>query len=144
MTARVLFPLRTAVMLVAGVLAAGVLFGPSRATAAEQLVAKDQASQMVNVTDVAMQNGTITGKLVNNSNDTLRDVKLIIDQAWLWNNERRPGTDNPSRTDFYVVPEIPPHGSVTFQYRSPAAPTQRTDGHFTAHVEVESFTQVGS
>ena len=142
MTARVRFPLRKTVMLVAGVLA-GALFAPSGATAAEQLVPKDQATQVVNVTDVAMQDGTITGKLVNKSNDTLRDVKLIIDQAWLWNNERRPGTDNPSRTDFYVVPEIPPRGSVTFQYRSPA-PTQRTDGHFTAHVEVESFTQVGS
>ncbi len=152
MTARLLYLLRQAVMLFAGALAAGALFAPSPtiaaerqpATAAEQLVSNDQIGQTIKVVDVSMQGGMVSGKLVNTSGDTLRDVKLIIDQSWLWNNERHPGSESPGRTDFYMVPEIPPHGTVTLQYRSPVASVQRTDGRFTARVMVESFTQVGS
>ena len=122
----------------------GMLAVPARALTMAEPVSARQASQEVTVGDVQMRNGAISGMVINKSGDTLRDVKLVIDHAWLWKNERHPGTNDPSRTDFYTVQQpIPPHGTVVFEYQPRPLPN-RTDGRFDTTVKVMDFTEVGS
>jgi hypothetical protein len=135
-------------VLSAGVIAAtalGLLAVPRVATAVEPAtVSPKDASQIVAATDVRTHDGVVSGTIVNKSNATLDDVRLLIDHSWLWANEFKPGTDNPSRTDFYVIPKaIPPHGRVPFTYETNPPLPQRNDGHFKTRVEVTGFTQVG-
>ena len=122
----------------------GLLAVPARALTVEEPISARKASQEVTVDDVQMRNGAISGMVINKSGDTLRDVKLVIDHAWLWKNERHPGTNDPSRTDFYTVPQlIPPQGTVAFEYQPRPLPN-RTDGRFDTTVKVMDFTEVGS
>jgi hypothetical protein len=99
---------------------------------------------VVSIRDVVTQeDGTVTGVVVNTSNHTLRDVRLMIAHEWLWSNEFHPGTDDPGRAEAYVVPgDIPPGGQVRFS--SPADPLpHRSDGHFRTRVDVVGLTQIG-
>jgi hypothetical protein len=122
----------------------GMLAGSARALTVEEPISARLASQEVITTDVRAHDGVISGMVVNKSGNTLRDVKLMIDHAWLWTNERRPGTDDPSRTDFYTMPQaIPPHGAVAFEYRTSPPLSDRTDGRFDTVVKVAGFTEIG-
>jgi hypothetical protein len=48
------------------------------------------------VMDVTVHNGTVHGKVVNKSNSSIEDVKLLVRNIWMWNNEYRPGRDTHS------------------------------------------------
>ncbi len=137
---------KTSMSLCAAVaMAMGMLAVRARALPIKEAISPRQAWQEVMVTNVQVRDGLISGKVMNKSSDTLRDVKLMIDHAWLWKNERHPGADNPSRTDFYVVPQpIPPHGTVAFEYQLRPLLPHRTDGRFNTIVKVIDFTEVGS
>ncbi len=80
---------------------------------------------------------------MNRSGLPLRDVKLMINYAWVWNDDFRPGDDSPGRTVYITAPaEIPPHGQGSFTYQpSPPLPS-RTDGHFVSSVHIVGFTQM--
>jgi hypothetical protein len=69
-----------------------------------------------------IENGEVSGEVVNNSSDTLRDVVLEIRYSWLWTDEYHPGKDDPGRTVYYTASkEIPPGGSARFEYKLAAA-----------------------
>ncbi|MBI3785600.1 MAG: hypothetical protein HY270_19580 [Deltaproteobacteria bacterium] len=68
----------------------------------------------------------------------------MIRHAWLWKNERHPGSDNPGRTDRYVVPgEVPAGGTLPFSYTIEPPLPNRSDGHFVTTVELVGLTEVG-
>jgi len=98
----------------------------------------------VAVQDLRVGDGVVSGMVVNNSARVVRDVKLLIHNAWLWKDERHPGPVSPGNAEFYTVSgEIQPGGSLPFTYRLPPLP-RRTDGHFVTSANVVEFTQVGS
>jgi hypothetical protein len=117
------------------------------AVAAETtIVAPEKLQKIVEVRDVRVQPGEISGILVNLSSNPVRNVQLQIDRSWLWKNERHPGADknNPGRSLVYAVPgEIPPGGRLPFSYRPDSALPQRGDGSFETSVSVVSLEQVG-
>jgi hypothetical protein len=120
----------------------GMLAVPARALSRQEPITAQQASRDVMTTNVRVHDGVISGTVVNRTGDTLRNVKLMIDHAWLWEHEFRPGEHSPSRTDFYIVPQaIPPHGSVAFEYHTTPPLPKRSDGHFETIVKVAAFTQ---
>lgn len=126
--------------------AAALLLGVQQALAAQQetIVPKAEARREVMVKDVRSHNGIVSGMVVNSSPVPIRDVKLLIDEAWLWRNERHPGISNPSRAEFYTLSgEIPPGGSRTFTYRAQPLP-HRADGRYEVNVNVEQFTELGT
>jgi hypothetical protein len=109
-----------------------------------EIIVSGQQADAVTVKDMPADNGVVAGVVVNNSRQVVRDVKLLIRNAWLWNNERHPGAVNPGNAEFFTVRgEIPPGASLPFTYRTPPLP-QRSDGHFITSAEVVEFTQVGS
>jgi hypothetical protein len=122
----------------------GTIVVPSITAAQVEAVTGTGALQLIEVTNLQTRDGVVTGTVVNKSGDTLRNVKLMIDHAWLWKNERHPGSNNPARTDAYVVPgPIPPRSSVAFEYPIAPALPARHDGHFRTRVSIADFTQVG-
>ena len=130
-------------LVIVTVLSLGLALSPAPAVS-QELVANQDTSQTVTVSGVSLQNGAISGSLVNKSPRLLRDVRLLIRLTWFWKNERHPGDDSPGRSDYFTVTEeIPPGGSTSFTYRpSPPLP-QRDDGHFEAAAQVVGFTEIG-
>lgn len=137
-------PIRTrATILIA--LALGLTVVSRAASAAPQtIVSGDEAARAVVVTGAKMEKGELSGTLVNRSPRPIRDVELLVNHVWLWQNERHPGEDNPGRSDYYTVHrEIPPNGSVTFTYRPTPPLPQRADGRFDTSVQIVGLVEVG-
>jgi len=103
----------------------------------------NDVSRFVTLRNLSIKNGEVSGEVVNNSRDTLRDVVLEIKYSWRWTNEFHPGKDDPGRTVYYsAAKEIPPGGSARFDYQpSPPLP-QRRDGAFVIDVKVAGFERV--
>jgi hypothetical protein len=81
------------------------------------VVAGNDVGRIATLRDVSIKNGEVSGEVVNNSSDTLRDVVVEIRYSWLWADEYHPGKDDPGRTVYYTAAkEIPPGGSARFEY----------------------------
>ncbi len=125
-------------------LALMVWAAPACAQGRATIVNPAEANQNITVGDVQSHDGAVSGTIFNHSSEPVRDVRLLIDHVWLWNNERHPGEASPGRTDFYTVRgEIAPGGNLPFTYQGPAL-AGRGDGHFETQVQVTEFTQVGT
>jgi hypothetical protein len=103
----------------------------------------DTADQVVSLKNVTAREDEVAGEAVNNSRQTLRDVQLRILYSWRWNNEFRPGGDDPGRVVYQTIDrEIPPGQSARFNYKpSPPLPN-RKDGYFDVSVKVVGFTTI--
>lgn len=123
---------------------AAVLSAACAVAAAEAPVSPQEAAQVVVVTDVSVQEGTVSASLVNKSPRLVRDVHLLIRHAWVWKDERHPGADSPGVAEYYIVRNtiLPGQSLRVTQTPSPPLP-QRRDGHFETSVEVVSFEEVG-
>jgi hypothetical protein len=129
-------------LVVALIVALTVTTLPTTANAAT-LLAQEQAAQIATVRNVMEKTGEISGEVVNNSKQTLRDIQLQILYSWRWKNEFHPGTDDPGQAVYTTVnKEIPPGQSMRFDYRpSPPLPA-RNDGYFDISVKIVGFEQV--
>ena len=107
------------------------------------VVAGNDVSRFATLRNVSTKNGEVSGEVVNNSSDTLRDVVLEIRYSWRWADEFHPGKDDPGRTVYYTAAkEIPPGGSARFDYKpSPPLP-ERRDGSFVIDVKVAGLERV--
>jgi hypothetical protein len=121
-----------------------LLLGSGAKAASETIISGDDPSRLVGLTEVKVNDGAVSGVLVNKSPQPIREVELLIDHAWLWSDERHPGVDNPSRSAYHTVhSEIPPGGTMQFTYQpSPPLP-HRTDGHFETSVQIVGLVEVG-
>jgi hypothetical protein len=117
-----------------------ILTLPVHASAATAVVVPSfEASQAVVIQDLTAKNGAVSGAVLNNSSKTVRDVKLLLRQDWLWNDEFHPGTDSPGRTlRFTLRQDVAPHASAPFTLQTPCS-----DGGFVTTVEITGFSEVG-
>jgi hypothetical protein len=70
-------------------------------------------------------------------------VELLIRHVWLWNNEFRPGSNDPGMATLYTLEkEIPPGGKAPFSYAFSAPLAARPDGAFETVVSVAGFAEV--
>jgi hypothetical protein len=117
--------------------------GHAAAAAPATLVAPEKAAQVMTLRNVTVKNGEVSGEVVNNSKNPIRDVELQILYSWRWKNEFNPGKDDPGRADYYTIAkEIPPGQAVSFTYKpSPPLPA-RTDGNFETAVSVAGYTEI--
>lgn len=111
------------------------------------LVSGEEVSQALVVRDVNEQpGGTLTGVLVNKSEEPISNVRLLIRHTFLWARERKPKEpeENPSRAVFYDLDvTVPASGAIPFLYRPEPPLADRSDGRFESFVEVVSFHAVG-
>lgn len=134
---------RTAFAL-ASILVLGNPIAPVSAETVPEIVVmgSDQASEDVQVRDVRVEDGVVSGVVINNTGNELRDVKLLIRYDWLWKNEFSPGHDSPGRAVVHSVQEdLPPGGQARFAFQPESPLPQRPDGRFLTSVVVLGYTQ---
>jgi hypothetical protein len=94
------------------------------------------------VRDVRTDGNSVSGWVVNQTSNEVRDVRLMVEQQFRWTREMQPGEDNPGSGTIVRVPEpIPAGGKVQFRYDMPTPLPQRSDGHFETAVRVLSFSE---
>ena len=115
----------------------------SGATALAAPLASVEAARTVAITDLTGGDDLVSGTVVNKSAASLREVRVVLQQAWQWKDERHPGADSPGQTTpFTLALNVAPHGSAPFTLTPPRLP-QRTDGRFVTTMEVVGFSEVG-
>lgn len=121
---------------------AAVLVSSAAFAQSAEIVGRSSAASSIEVRDVKASLESVSGVLVNRSGGTVSQVVLMFQHTWLWNNERKPGKDNPGRTEhFRVLEDIPANGEVRFDYKPEPPLPNRTDGRFETRVEVVEFTE---
>ena len=117
----------------------------SKPSFSQTVFSQQQADSVLRIEKVAVQpDGSVTGEIRNNSNNTVRDVQLFIRYTFLWKDEFHPGKESPSAAFYPTISgEIAPGGSLPFKFTpSPPLP-KRTDGRFERpSVSIAGFTQV--
>jgi hypothetical protein len=110
---------------------------------AQNIRSQDEANRIVAIDKLSVQDGTVAGEIHNRSSRTVRDVQLFIRHTWMWNNEFKPGTDDPGTSTYHTVSgDIPAGGRMPFKYTpSPPLP-KRADGYFVTTVLIAGFTEV--
>jgi len=140
---------------VVGVLTLGMLFANAGCKSRQpeqveemppdRVVAPGSSDESVTLSDIKVTNQLVTGALTNNSNHVVDNVHLLVHHSFLWKNERNPGRNNPSRTEYYrVAKPIPAGATMSFEYRPNPPLPKRSDGTFMTTVEVVSFTEIGN
>lgn len=108
-----------------------------------QILKLEPSSARVEVQNAAVDDGTVRGTLVNETETPIKSVTLLVQHHYRWPNEYKPGPVDPGRSESVTVStEIPPHGRVTF-----ASPVRQPEpvgdgGHFDTTVSVMAFEQV--
>ncbi|HEX9147138.1 MAG TPA: hypothetical protein VGA09_22915 [Candidatus Binatia bacterium] len=115
----------------------------SQNTLAQWLRPKEEVSRIVAIENLGVKDGNVSAEAHNLSANTLRDVQLYIRYIWMWDNEFHPGSNDPSTSFVYTVPqEIASGGRVPFTFSpSPPLPTA-SGGHFMTEVALAGFTEV--
>jgi len=114
---------------------------PVTVQAADTVVTeRENMASMIDVSDVQADASMVSGKLVNRTADSLRDMKLVVTDDFKFTGKRQPGSENPSQvTQMQVVGPIPPQGSIPFNLNR--ALPDRNDGTFSTSVSVVGFTR---
>ena len=108
------------------------------------LLTQEDAGRVASLRNVtSTPEGEVSGEIVNNSKQTVRDVQLQILYSWRWKNETRPGKDDPGTVNYHSLnQEIPPGKTTRFNYKpSPPLPS-RTDGQFDITVKIIGFAEI--
>jgi hypothetical protein len=58
--------------------------------------AREETARILTIETITVADGAVSGEVVNRSSNTVRDVQLFIRYTWLWDNETKPGKDDPS------------------------------------------------
>ena len=133
---------RAGAMLILLVVAGGVEATRGKA-ASESLATQASASRVVEVFGVAANDRVVYGQIRNLTEAELRDVRLLAVHEFRWRNEQNPGSDNPGRSESFVIDRVAPHATMTFSHDIVPPLPVRSDGWFVTRVDVMSFTEVG-
>ena len=113
------------------------------AAQAQMVRERSGVAKVLTLDKIRIADGTVSGEVANHSTHTMRDVQLFIRYTWLWDNETKPGTDDPGTSAYYVLPkEIAPGERLGFTF-TPSPPLARMQGgHFETSVAIAGFTEV--
>ena len=121
------------------------LFVMLSAQAARSQTVRERAeiAAVLAIEKLSAQAGVVTGEIFNRSLHTVRDVQVLIRNTWLWDEEFKPGKDDPGTSIYYTLPgEIPAGGRLPFTY-SPSPPLPKSSGgRFETTVAIAGYTEV--
>ena len=102
---------------------------------------KGGISRRVSVRDVRLEGPDIVIDLVNHTDRSVTDVRLLVADSFLWKDEMHPGDDDPSRATTLLVPgPIQPNERLTVRAELPPLPV-RSDGKFETRVEIVGIVE---
>jgi hypothetical protein len=110
---------------------------------AQAVRSHEEAARVLVIDKLTVQDDAIAGQIRNRSSHAVRDVQLFIRYTWLWDNEFKPGNDDPGMGVYHVVPaEIPAGGTAPFKFTPTSPLPRRAGGHFETSVAIAGFTEV--
>ena len=119
-----------------------IAFSAAVATA-QQRLDRDLAQRSISLKDLRTAPAEISGTVVNNTPHIVRDIEILVQYHWLWNNEFKPGVDNVGRTASIKLDKPLKAGeAASFRYVPDPPLPARTDGHFEIEVSLGGFTVV--
>jgi len=123
--------------------AAIVLSLSAAAAQAQRVRERDASAKLLTLEKINVVDGVVSGEIVNRSPHMIRDVQLFIRYTWLWDNEMKPGTNDPGTSAYYTLSnEIPAGGRAPFTFK-PAPPLPKmAGGHFETSAAIAGFTEV--
>jgi hypothetical protein len=120
-----------------------LLLALPRAADAQAVRDRGEIGRILTIEKLTVAEGTVSGEVFNRSPNAVRDVQLFIRHTWLWDNETKPGKDDPGTSVYHVLPgEIPSGGRLPFSYK-PSPPLSRmAGGRFETTVAIAGYTEI--
>jgi hypothetical protein len=112
------------------------------AARAQTVLNSAEAARTVTIESLHTSASAVSGVVANRSPHIVRDVEILVQYHWLWENEFKPGQDSPGLTALVrIQDELKPGQSARFHHTLTPA-TGREDGRFAPEVTVAAFTVV--
>jgi hypothetical protein len=109
----------------------------------QNLRAREDVARTLALENVSVVDHAVSGEVVNRSPHTLRDVQLFIRYTWLWDNETKPGKEDPGTSTYYTLSkEIAPGGRLPFTFKPSPPLGKAPGGRFETSVAIAGFTEV--
>ena len=104
---------------------------------------RSEIAPVLAIEKLSVQDGVVAGEILNRSPHMIREVQLFIRYTWLWDEEFKPGKDDPGTSVYYTLPkEIPSGGRLPFTY-SPSPPLPKASGgRFETTVAIAGYAEV--
>ena len=129
----------------AGILIWSALFATVLAHSAGSQTVRERAeiASLLAIENLSVREGVVAGEIHNRSPHVIRDVQLFIRYTWLWDEEFKPGKEDPGTSTYYTLPkEIPAGGRLPFTY-SPSPPLPKVSGgRFATTVAIAGYAEV--
>ncbi len=104
---------------------------------------REEIGRILSIEKLIVADGAVSGEVLNHSANTVRDVQLFIRYTWLWDNETKPGKDDPGTSAYYTLArEIPPGGRLPFNFKPSTPLTKSSNGHFETTVAIAGFAEI--
>lgn len=126
-------------------LGCAVLVAAAGVSATADLVSPESIADKVSIRNLREEGGSVRGEIVNHTGHRIEDVQLLVAYEWLWRNEFKPGSENPSWAVKTVVSDpLEPKEVQSFTFDSPPAAPAGVEGEFHPTVKVVGFTEYSS
>jgi len=136
-------PFRIRVSGVLTLVLAAALVGLSAAARAQEIRSEEEIARIIALDKVAVQDGVVTGEIRNKASHLVRDVQLLIRYTWLWDDEFKPGKNDPGTSTYHVLKETIPSGATRkFTYQPSPPLAKMAGGHFDTTVKIAGFTEI--
>jgi mannose-1-phosphate guanylyltransferase len=137
-------PLYRALSIALCFLALGAVgIGSGQRAWAQNVASREDASRVLIVENLKVEDGQISGTVQNRSASMVRDVELFIRNTWLWDNETKPGKNDPGVSEYYnLTKPIPPGGQATFNYRPTTPLGKPASGHYQTSVSIAGYSEI--
>jgi hypothetical protein len=111
---------------------------------AQHLRTREEISSLLVLEQLVVSpDGAIAGEVVNRSPNTLRAVQVLVRHVWLWDQETKPGRDDPSRSLYVTMPgEIAPGQRMHFTYKPSPPLSTMPGGRFVTSAAIAGFTEI--
>jgi len=120
-----------------------VSLGATTVVPAQTVLSAGDAAKSVTIQDLKATTSLVSGVVANHSPHAIRDIDILVQYHWLWENEFKPGQQPPGQAALVrLEKDLQPGQSVSFRY-TPAPPLpERNDGRFEPEVTIAGFTVV--
>ena len=110
---------------------------------AAALTSDAQVDRSVEVRNVAVSGDTVSGVVANRSSLELREIQLLITDAFVWKDDLHPGSVSPGSSFYFTVPSpVPPGDAIPFSTTLHRPYVDPDLGTFHTTVQPIGFTEV--
>jgi hypothetical protein len=103
----------------------------------------EDTTRVLGVEKLVVKDEMISGEVVNRSTHLVRDVQLFIRYTWLWNDETKPGKQDPGSSTYYTLQkEIMPGGRLPFTFQPSPPLAKLGGGRYETSVSIAGYTEV--